>query len=134
MMARMMANKRGRLNDGSPSIVMDTKKPKVIAIYRVSTDEQAHEDRAGLPRQRKAVARVVTQHDLDAAPEAHKRCRICHQTKPLAEFYLLQTKKGTWPYCACKDCTKQLQKEALQKEAHQRRKQRAASNLQKKTP
>jgi DNA invertase Pin-like site-specific DNA recombinase len=48
---------------------MDTKKPKVIAIYRVSTEEQAGEDRAGLPRQREAVARVVDQYDLDVISE-----------------------------------------------------------------
>ena len=57
------------------------------------------------------------------APEGHKRCRICNEIKPLAEFNLLRTKKGNWPYYACKDCTKQLQKEA-----HQRRKQRKAEN------
>ncbi len=46
-----------------------TTKPKVIAIYRVSTEEQADEDRAGLPRQREAVARVVEQHNLDVVSE-----------------------------------------------------------------
>ena len=44
-------------------------KPRVIAIYRVSTEEQADEDRAGLPRQREAVVRVVAQHDLDVISE-----------------------------------------------------------------
>jgi DNA invertase Pin-like site-specific DNA recombinase len=46
-----------------------TIKPKVIAIFRVSTEEQADEDRAGLPRQREAVARVVDQHNLDVISE-----------------------------------------------------------------
>lgn len=61
-------------------------------------------------------------------PEGHKRCRVCDAIKPLAEFHLCRTKKGTWPYYACKDCTKQLQMEA-----YQRRKQRKAENLNHKT-
>jgi DNA invertase Pin-like site-specific DNA recombinase len=61
-------------------------------------------------------------------PHGHKRCRVCDAIKPLTEFHLLRTKKGTWPYYACKDCTKQLQTEA-----YQRRKQRKAENLNHKT-
>jgi len=36
-------------------------------------------------------------------PEGHKCCRICHEIKPLVEYRLLTTKKGTWPYYACKE-------------------------------
>jgi len=44
-------------------------KPKVIAFYRVSTEDQAKEDRAGLPRQRTAVARVVAVNNLEIVAE-----------------------------------------------------------------
>lgn len=28
-------------------------------------------------------------------PDGHKRCRVCDEIKPLAEFHLVRTKKGT---------------------------------------
>lgn len=61
-------------------------------------------------------------------PEGHKRCRVCEGVKPLDAFRVLRTKKGSCPYYACRECHKQLQKEA-----YQRRKQRAASKLPTKT-
>lgn len=68
------------------------------------------------------------QEPLPPVPEGHKRCRVCDEIKPLSEFHLLRTKKGTWPYYACKDCNKQLQKET-----YQRRKQRKAENQNHKS-
>jgi len=55
-------------------------------------------------------------------PDGHKRCRVCNAIKPLDAFRMLTTKKGTWPYYACGECSKQLQREA-----YQRRKLRSAS-------
>jgi hypothetical protein len=60
-------------------------------------------------------------------PDGQKRCRVCSEIKPLEAFHLVRTKKGTWPYYACQECTKQLQREA-----YQRRKLRAASANQQK--
>lgn len=40
-------------------------RPKVIALLRVSTEEQAADDRAGLDRQRESIARTVIAHKLD---------------------------------------------------------------------
>ena len=54
-------------------------------------------------------------YDLGPVPEGQKRCRICEKCKLLAEFTILKTKKGAWPYYACKDCTRQLQKAAYQR-------------------
>jgi DNA invertase Pin-like site-specific DNA recombinase len=39
--------------------------PRVIALLRVSTEEQAADDRAGLDRQRESIARTVIAHKLD---------------------------------------------------------------------
>lgn len=55
-------------------------------------------------------------------PEGHKRCGVCKEIKARDAFHFLRTKKGTWPYYACRECTKQLQRDA-----YQRRKLRAAS-------
>ena len=62
-------------------------------------------------------------------PDGHKRCRICKNDKPLDAFRMLTTKKGSWPYYACKECSKQLLKEA-----YQRRKQRLADSNESKKP
>ncbi len=42
-----------------------TTRPRVIALLRVSTEEQADDDRAGLDRQRDVIARTVAAHNLD---------------------------------------------------------------------
>ena len=44
-------------------------KPRVIAFYRVSTEDQAKEDRAGIPRQRNSVARTVANRNLEVVEE-----------------------------------------------------------------
>ncbi len=44
-------------------------KPRVIALYRVSTEDQAKEDRAGLLRQRDSVARTVAYRNLEVIDE-----------------------------------------------------------------
>ena len=62
--------------------------------------------------------------DLGPVPEGYKRRCICEECKSLAEFRILKTKNGSWPYYACKDCSKQLQKDA-----HRRRKEKARRNM-----
>lgn len=41
------------------------RKPRVLAMVRVSTDSQAEDDRAGIPRQLEEVERIVEREDLD---------------------------------------------------------------------
>jgi len=40
-------------------------RPRVIALYRVSTEDQSSDDRAGLDRQREVVRRIVVANNLD---------------------------------------------------------------------
>ena len=48
---------------------MKPPRPRVIAFLRVSTEEQATDDHAGLDRQRDAIKRTVAAHDLDVVQE-----------------------------------------------------------------
>ena len=45
------------------------KKPKTYAVYRVSTDSQADDDKSGIPTQRAIIRRWLEQHDLPPAKE-----------------------------------------------------------------
>lgn len=44
---------------------MDYKGTKVISLVRVSTQEQAEDDRAGIPAQKEAVRRIIERFELD---------------------------------------------------------------------
>ena len=68
------------------------------------------------------------QRPLPPVPEGHKCCRVCNVVKHLQESRLLKAKNGTWPYHACKECSKQLQKDT-----YPRRKQRKAQNQNHKS-
>ncbi len=60
-----------------PRLSAKSTRPHVIALLRVSTEEQAADDRAGLDRQQTVINRTVT--------EADRSDRYCHRnTKPTA--------------------------------------------------
>lgn len=44
---------------------MDYKGTKVISLVRVSTQEQAEDDRAGIPAQQESVGRIIARYELD---------------------------------------------------------------------
>ena len=44
---------------------MSAEKKKVIGIIRVSTDQQAEDDRGGMPRQRAVIERTIDVQGLD---------------------------------------------------------------------
>ena len=46
---------------------MKTLNKKVIGLVRVSTEQQAADDRAGLPRQHQEIKRIVAAHNLELA-------------------------------------------------------------------
>lgn len=79
---------------------------------------------AGLIRLETPFSLPTSGVELGPVPEGQKRCRICEGCKPLAEFRILKTKNGSWPYYACKACSKKLQKVA-----HQRRKEKLKGKL-----
>lgn len=74
---------------------MNTQRKKVIGLVRVSTDQQAGDDRAGLPRQRYEIAKIAEQYDLEVLetiefagvsgtltremPETHRMLRMVRQ-------------------------------------------------------
>ena len=74
---------------------MNIQRKKVVGLVRVSTDQQAGDDRAGLPRQRNEIAKIAEQYDLDVIeiiefagvsgtltremPETHRMLRMVRQ-------------------------------------------------------
>lgn len=52
---------------------------------------------------------------IDRIPDGTKRCRICQEAKPLAEFRTLTNKGKSWPYYACNPCSLELQRQYYQR-------------------
>jgi len=49
---------------------------------------------------------------LTPIPEGCKRCRICQDIKPLEQFRTLTHRGKSWPYYACNNCSRNLQRQA----------------------